>query len=31
VNCYLIYTNDKLQLIGFYSKLKKNGRSETKK
>ena len=30
VNCDLIYTNDKLQLIGFYSKLKKSGRSEYK-
>lgn len=30
VNCDLIYTENKLQLVGFYSKLKKSGRSEYK-
>ena len=28
VNCDLIYTENKVQLIGFYSNLKKSGRSE---
>ncbi|TVZ53199.1 hypothetical protein [Dokdonia sp. Hel_I_53] len=30
VNCDLIYTENKVQLVGFYSKLKKSGRSEYK-
>lgn len=30
VNCDLIYTENKLQLVGFYSKLKKSGKSEYK-
>lgn len=30
VNCDLIYTENKLQLVGFYSKLRKSGRSEYK-
>lgn len=28
VNCDLLYTENKLQLVGFYSKLKKSGKSE---
>lgn len=28
LNCDMIYTGDKLQLIGFYSNLRKSGRSE---
>ncbi len=30
VNCDLIYTENRIQLVGFYSKLRKSGRSEYK-